>query len=188
MRSHFVQALASLSVWYLALPLLSAGGKRQLQHDVADAFKIIDNFPYSIAIFNEDQDGDLDCLTTRRVEYDPEAPSATYIWFLKGLNGHEKKHLVIHLEPGASLNEAVYTDDDPNSPERILNFIYTDYDNCTIFEIPYEGRLECMLWVVEGIQDNVPQHCIDYYDDICDVSVKNNAYDGETCSGLSDDL
>ncbi|XP_077558081.1 uncharacterized protein LOC144173604 [Haemaphysalis longicornis] len=188
MRSHFAQLSATLGVLYLALPLLSAGGKRQLPHDVSDAFKMFKNFPYSIAIFDEDYDGDLDCLTTRREQYDPEEPSARYVWYLKGLNGHERKHIGFNVKAGASPDKPVYTLDDPDSPEMIANFIYTDYDNCTVLEIPYEGRLECILWVVEGIEKNIPQHCADYFDDICDVNIKRTAYDEETCSGLSDDL
>ncbi|KAH7961747.1 hypothetical protein HPB52_011863 [Rhipicephalus sanguineus] len=74
----------------LDAPFAQGEAKHRLQHDVTDAFKMFEIFPVAIAIFDTDKDGDLDCLTTVRSNYDEKDHKVTYTWLLAGLNGHEK--------------------------------------------------------------------------------------------------
>ncbi|KAL1417442.1 hypothetical protein MTO96_026791 [Rhipicephalus appendiculatus] len=50
---------------------------------------VFDNFASAVAVFDVDKDGDLDCLSTVRLDYDKDASTAIYFWILKNMNGHE---------------------------------------------------------------------------------------------------
>lgn len=52
--------------------------------------QIFEAFEYVVAIFDEDHDGDLDCVTAERLELDMDVPSTTYFWMFKGHNGHDR--------------------------------------------------------------------------------------------------
>ncbi|KAH6937728.1 hypothetical protein HPB50_003717 [Hyalomma asiaticum] len=62
---------------------------KQVGEDTADIAKVFAGFRSGLALFDIDSDGDLDCVTTVREDYDESVPSATYVWFLKAVNGHE---------------------------------------------------------------------------------------------------
>ncbi|KAK8759002.1 hypothetical protein V5799_003366, partial [Amblyomma americanum] len=71
-----------------------------------------DAFPLVIAMFDEDLDGDLDCVKSVRTDYDKEAKKATYVWVLKGKNGQAGTNITFHLKPGATPEKADYLLDD----------------------------------------------------------------------------
>ncbi|XP_077512926.1 uncharacterized protein LOC144124139 [Amblyomma americanum] len=175
------QTLLGLYLLSLSISFSHAEPKRQLQHDVTDAFKMFKTFPVAIALFDEDQDGDLDCLKAVRADFDEDAHTVTYVWILKNENGHDSKNISYHLKEGASPDKPVYTLDDTDGPEYVANFIYTDYETCVILEIPYKENQECILWTTEGAKNGVPKHCMKYYIDNCDV--KNMAYD-QSCDAV----
>ncbi|KAH7961748.1 hypothetical protein HPB52_011864 [Rhipicephalus sanguineus] len=170
----------------LDAPLAQGEAKRRLQHDVTDAFKMFRNFPVAIAMFDTDKDGDLDCLATVRSNFDEEGHKATYTWLLPGLNGHEKKNITFDLREGASPDKPIYTPEDGDGSDKVANFIYSDNKQCTVLEIPYKNELQCILWVNPKIVKDVPQHCLDYYEDNCDMP--NPAYDDETSPAIREDL
>ncbi|XP_037561240.2 uncharacterized protein LOC119440400 [Dermacentor silvarum] len=84
----------------LSLPLISGEVKNQLQHEFPDVGKVFEGFRAGLALFDVDNDGDLDCLTTTEVNYDASVPSAVYIWFLQGVNGHEGRNITYYVRPG----------------------------------------------------------------------------------------
>ncbi|KAH8009663.1 hypothetical protein HPB51_018960 [Rhipicephalus microplus] len=129
---------------------------------------VYENFPSVVAIFDQDLDGDLDCVQSVRTYLDPEAHEATYVWILKGLNGMKPENLTFHLKPGATADTSVFTMDNDNT-EQTLDFLYTDYKDCLVVKIPYKGEEQCMLWVADARKDDIPQSCVDYYEDNCDA-------------------
>ncbi|KAL1458847.1 hypothetical protein MTO96_027658 [Rhipicephalus appendiculatus] len=165
---------------WLDVTLAQGEAKRRLQHDVTDAFKMFEIFPVAIAMFDTDKDGDLDCLTTVRSNYDEEGHTVTYTWLLAGLNGHEKQNITFKLTEGPSPDKPVYIPVDGDGSEKIANFIYTDYKTCTVLEIPYKEEQECILWVNQEALKDVPENCVDYFYDNCNT--ENAAYDEETCA------
>nr|XP_037285364.1 uncharacterized protein LOC119178271 [Rhipicephalus microplus] len=108
-----VTLLISAGLYVLPLGILFTVGdaKHELKHDVADAFEVYENFPSVVAIFDQDLDGDLDCVQSVRTYLDPEAHEATYVWILKGLNGMKPENLTFHLKPGATADTSVFTMD-----------------------------------------------------------------------------
>ncbi|KAH8009666.1 hypothetical protein HPB51_018963 [Rhipicephalus microplus] len=104
--------------------------------------QIFEQHEYGIAMLDVDQDGDLDCLTARRTEFDKDAPSATYVWQLKGLNGKEKREITFHFKPGPTPDQAIFTLDDTDGTEHLLKTLYTDYHACALLQLPYAGREE----------------------------------------------
>ncbi|KAL1439526.1 hypothetical protein MTO96_001291 [Rhipicephalus appendiculatus] len=147
--------------------------------DVPDAFKIFSDHAYGVTILDSDDDGELECMTTKRTEYNPEAPSATFVWILKGLNGHEKKVIPFHVRPSNSSHEVVINFDDDDR-DRTLTVLYTDYKACAVFEMPLLGKEECMLVVTREAKDDVPQNCFEHYDTNCDNKV--TSYNPDVCS------
>ncbi|XP_077515169.1 uncharacterized protein LOC144125557 isoform X2 [Amblyomma americanum] len=184
MRSLFSTAVLGVCI-LLAVPEGWCKANHQLKHGVADAFKIFRDFDYGVGILDIDQDGKLDCVTARRTEFDKNGPSATYVWILPGPNGKEKKNVTLHIRAGSAPNKPVFTVGDGGAPEQAANFIYADYKTCSVFELPFDGVQECMLWTSKESKDDVPQHCVEQFEDNCDL--KNAAYDKDTCSQFEDD-
>ncbi|KAK8765201.1 hypothetical protein V5799_032188 [Amblyomma americanum] len=179
MRTLLSKGAFAIFLFLLALPAAQCKAKHQLNHDVVDAFKAIGAVVYSIALFDIDQDGDLDCVTALRTEFDKSVPSATYVWILPGLSGKEKKNVTIHVRAGTSPDKPVLTVGD-DGPEQTAKFFYTDYKTCAVFEAPFQGLEECMVWVAKDVIADPPQDCVDEYEDNCDV--KHIACDENTCS------
>uniref|UniRef100_A0A034WXN0 Lipocalin 31 n=1 Tax=Rhipicephalus microplus TaxID=6941 RepID=A0A034WXN0_RHIMP len=162
-------------------PVLTGKGKHHLKHDTADAKAVFDNFASAIAIFDVDKDGDLDCLSTVRLDYDKNASTAIYFWTLKNLNGHAQ-NISFQVAPGPALNQFLVKDKNSDEPVQIGTYDYTDYKNCVVMEMPYHGGDECVLWVSEKAIDDIPQHCLDHYDDNCEDA--KLAYDKDSCSTM----
>ncbi|XP_077544640.1 uncharacterized protein LOC144157741 [Haemaphysalis longicornis] len=164
----------------LALCTAESETKDELGHGIVDLKKVYAAFPSLFAIFDQDEDGDLDCVATERTAYDVETPdTATYVWFLQGGNGHEKKNITYHLKPGPTTNVALYTIDDDETTQYYLRVPYSDYKNCLILEIPYKHYDECMLWVSSEAKENIPQTCLDMFYELCDEG--GAAYSPDMC-------
>ncbi|XP_075535379.1 uncharacterized protein LOC142570967 [Dermacentor variabilis] len=186
MRAAVTCLFVAGAMLWLDAPLAMGQAKHRLTHGVTDAFKMFEIFPVAIAIFDTDFDGDLECLTTVRTNYNEEGHTVTYTWLIPGLNGHEKKNITFNLREGASPDKPVYTPLEGDVSDKVANFIYTDYNVCTVLEIPYKTEQVCILWVTREAVSNVPQNCVDYYEDICDTKVE--AYNEESCSPVMANL
>uniref|UniRef100_A0A6M2D4B8 Putative lipocalin-5 1 n=1 Tax=Rhipicephalus microplus TaxID=6941 RepID=A0A6M2D4B8_RHIMP len=150
-------------------------------HGTATAFTVFENFPFALAVFDMDQDGDLDCVSAIRTQFDKSEPSATYVWMFKGNN---PRNVTFHIKPGPTFDTSTYTMDDDYEHEYHANFYFSDYKNCVIFGMPHLDTDECMLWVTKKVKDDVPPICTDKYKENCDMQVM--AYDQETCGEYAD--
>ncbi|XP_077544643.1 uncharacterized protein LOC144157745 [Haemaphysalis longicornis] len=167
---------------FLCLTASSSEGKEEhrLAHEVVNPTKVYENFPAVEVIFDQDQDGDLDCALNKRIDYDVTTNTATYVWYLRGGNSGESRNITFHMKPGPTPDTAIFTTDDDETTENVARFIYTDYKNCVVGEIPFNGNLECMLWVPAEVKNRVPQKCIDMFEDNCDEKI--SAYSVDLCN------
>ncbi|XP_077515171.1 uncharacterized protein LOC144125558 [Amblyomma americanum] len=178
MARFLAACLATVCIVLLSPPLTSCEAK----HDTVDAFKIFENFPSAVALYDIDQDGDLDCMTAERTELSNNPRHATYILSLKGLNGHQARNITFHITPGPTPDIKLFTVNEDYDHELQGRFIYTDYVNCAIDEFPIDNRQECILWVNTEVKDNVPQSCLDQFQENCENGVL--AYDEDSCGQL----
>ncbi|XP_075538245.1 uncharacterized protein LOC142572780 isoform X2 [Dermacentor variabilis] len=120
-------------------PLISGNAKNQLQPEFPDVGKVFEGFRAGLALFDIDNDGDLDCVTATQQDYNASVPSVTYVWHLQPLNGHEARNIYFYVRPG-------------DGPGQIL----------------FKDKNECMLWISWEANNNVPQRCTDEYEDKCE--------------------
>ncbi|KAH6939544.1 hypothetical protein HPB50_019332 [Hyalomma asiaticum] len=175
---------------------------------MADEKMVFDNFENVVAIFDVDKDGDLDCLTAVRTDYDKDASIVTYLWILKSVNGHQWRNISFEARPGPMpsqflirnkdadepyklgtydytdykncvVMEMPYNHSDGDAPLQVGKYLYSDYKDCLLLEMPYENSQECMLWISWEVKNNIPKACTDHYEDSCDDS--KLAFDEATC-------
>ncbi|KAL3246720.1 hypothetical protein MRX96_057453 [Rhipicephalus microplus] len=166
----------------ISVPLSTGKAKHQLKHEIADVKKVFDNFDSVVAIFDIDKDGDLDCLSGARTYYDKHSSTATYVWFLKGLNGHKAQNISYEVRPGPKPNQFLFKNQDTDEPVQEGTYDYTDYKSCVVMEMPYNDSEECVLWVTWNVVNDIPQDCQDQYEDNCDDA--KLAYDKESCGAF----
>uniref|UniRef100_A0A023GCZ8 Putative lipocalin-2 1 n=1 Tax=Amblyomma triste TaxID=251400 RepID=A0A023GCZ8_AMBTT len=180
MSVRTVTALITVFFLQQALSNASIEARDESNGDVLDAFQVFANCPEAVLLYDNDETGSHLCLTTARQNFDENGPTATYVWQMKGLNGHAKKNITFHLKPGQTPDEAVFWLDADEGKEQVARLVYADYKSCGIFLVPLNGMIECMLWVTEEVKDNVPQYCIDQYDRNCDTKILE--YSKDICS------
>ncbi|KAK8782735.1 hypothetical protein V5799_015927 [Amblyomma americanum] len=116
----------------------SPGGPQKLHRDVADSFKVISSYPYSVAISDSDNDGTLECLAANRTAIDEEAQTATMTWILPETEFSPKQEIPFYVRPGAEPGTMDFTvDDDPTLRQGI--FYYAD-DDCVVLDLEYRGH------------------------------------------------
>ncbi|XP_049517676.1 uncharacterized protein LOC119441915 isoform X2 [Dermacentor silvarum] len=186
MRSLFCFLLVIFSALLLEVPLASGKAKHQLKHDVTDAFKMFEVVTSAVAVLDADGDGDLDCVVVVREHLDENKKTARYVWLLPSLNGRQAENLTYHLKEGPTPDKPVLTVDDGADGEKTANFIYTNYKNCVVVDIPFKKKRSCGLWVTKDAVHSVPQECVDQFEDNCDMEVA--VFDDETCKGVLDNI
>ncbi|XP_075535378.1 uncharacterized protein LOC142570966 isoform X2 [Dermacentor variabilis] len=142
MQSLFSYVLLLISALLLEVPFASGKAKHQLKHDVTDAFKTFEVFPYAITAFDSDDDGDLDCAMVVRQQLDENQKTATYVLVLPPVNGRQPENHTYYLKEGSTTDKPVFTVDDG-----------------------------CGLWVTKDVLHSFPQECIDQFEDNCDNAV-----------------
>ncbi|XP_075538247.1 uncharacterized protein LOC142572781 isoform X1 [Dermacentor variabilis] len=93
----------SVVIGVFSLPLILGNAKNQLQPEFPDVGKIFEGFRAGLALSDIDNDGDLDCLTATQVDYNASVESATYVWHLQAVNGHEARDIYFYVRPGDAL-------------------------------------------------------------------------------------
>ncbi|XP_037518437.1 uncharacterized protein LOC119395519 [Rhipicephalus sanguineus] len=186
MRSLFSDLWVIFSVLMLAVPLALGRAQHQLKHDTTDAFKTFLAFPHAVAAFDADDDGDLDCMFVVRRYVDEESKTASYMWVLPSVNGIPAENHTYYWREGLTPDKPVFTVDDGASGEQTAHFIYTNYENCAVADIPFKNKPNCGLWVIKDALHSIPQECEDHFEDNCDMTVP--VYDEETCKGVLDGI
>uniref|UniRef100_A0A034WWJ5 Lipocalin 14 n=1 Tax=Rhipicephalus microplus TaxID=6941 RepID=A0A034WWJ5_RHIMP len=132
-------AVASIKFLLLIALTQASRGPNKLQQDLPDSFKIFQAFENPIGMIDTNNDSVLECLSARRAEIDPETQTATYVWSLAGDDGKGRKYIPFYHSPGRTPDETRFSIGSKNRPGAIGHFLYTDYMNCAILEIPYHG-------------------------------------------------
>ncbi|XP_075550484.1 uncharacterized protein LOC142584211 [Dermacentor variabilis] len=173
-----MQRFCFLVVHVIALQLLLAAA--QETSDVPDSFKIFENFPFAVAVSDQDNDTIYECLTAKRMWLAPEEKKGEYIWFFGGHGGIPKRTVAFYVFNGSSPDTIRFTVGSDDAPSDQATFYYTDYENCAILDIPYNGR-QCILWTKETAKDAVPPKCVDEFMKYCGVGAP--LYKDDLCSG-----
>ncbi|XP_075752316.1 uncharacterized protein LOC119174112 isoform X2 [Rhipicephalus microplus] len=134
-------AVAGIKFLLLIALTQASRGPNKLQRDLPDSFKIFQAFENPIGMIDTNNDSVLECLSARRAEIDPETQTATYVWSLAGDDGKGRKYIPFYHSPGRTPDETRFSIGSKNRPRAIGHFLYTDYMNCAILEIPYHGDL-----------------------------------------------
>ncbi|KAH7966885.1 hypothetical protein HPB49_020267 [Dermacentor silvarum] len=170
----------------LDAPLAVGQAKHSLQHAVTDAFKVFEVFPQAVAVFDADDDGDLDCVVVVRQHLDENSKTASYLWLLPSLNGRQAENHTNYLKEGPTPDKPVFIADDGADGEQTANFLYTNYKNCVVVDIPFKKRRSCGLWVSPDAVHSFPHECTDQFEDSCDMTV--SVFDDETCEGVFNNI
>lgn len=110
-------------------------------------------------------DDNLECLRAELTEYDPQAGTGTYIWYLQTSDGGVKT-IQHNVSKGSSPDVVqVVSSADPNTPFT-ATVPYSDYKTCFILETKELGG-QCILWANNAFKDDVPAKCLKKYKKYC---------------------
>uniref|UniRef100_A0A131YRI9 Lipocalin n=1 Tax=Rhipicephalus appendiculatus TaxID=34631 RepID=A0A131YRI9_RHIAP len=178
MYFHMGLATAAIKLLLVIVVTQASRGPNKLQRDVPDSFKIFQAFENPIGMIDTNNDSVLECLSARRAEIDPDTQTATYVWSLVGDDGKGRKYIPFYHSPGSTPDETRFSIGSKNRPRATGHFLYTDYKNCAILELPYHGD-QCTLWVSKAARDSIPDVCMEHYADVCGDGAP--IYDKEMC-------
>ncbi|XP_054922349.1 uncharacterized protein [Dermacentor andersoni] len=140
-------------------------GPMKLQREPVDVFQAMEEFPFIVAISDWDNDTVFECLASKQLAINPDTHSATYVYILP-LSGQK---LVFDITPGDSPGTLTLTSTEDPEPRYGMVY-YADYDSCVVANLDLQGEQNlCTLWTRLQFKDNVPQHCIDQFVDVCGV-------------------
>ncbi|XP_065282486.1 uncharacterized protein [Dermacentor albipictus] len=141
---------------------------------------VFGGFRSGLALFDMDNDGDLDCVSTVTEDFDESVPSVTYVWLLNAVNGHKARNISFYVRGSDTPGEFLFKDKNADGPLQSGTYLYSDYKDCLILEMPYGSSQECMMWISWEVKDQPPQDCTDQYQDKCEIG--KLAFDDATCS------
>ncbi|KAH6929313.1 hypothetical protein HPB50_026222 [Hyalomma asiaticum] len=85
------------------------GGPQKLTHDTPDTMKVIENFPYSVAISDSDNDTVFECVAANRTAIDRDAQTATFVWLFQGNENHPKQNIPFYVKTGDEPGTLLFT-------------------------------------------------------------------------------
>ncbi|XP_037579965.2 uncharacterized protein LOC119462778 [Dermacentor silvarum] len=163
--------------------LIAAGNGATLEP--VDVIKMIGYFRHMTAIYASTAtagDVQLECLHAQLTEYDLDAGTGTYLWFVTDDDGKEMT-ITHQITKGDSPDEVtVVGSNDPENPFT-ATVPYTDYRKCFILKSGDLGG-QCMLWVNDEYKDHYPRKCTQKYKEYCGEGVL--IYDKQTCANQED--
>lgn len=151
--------------------------------DDTDGFKM-ENFQNVTAIYSSSPtyDGDnLECLTAEMTQFDPQAGTAEYTWYLKNNGGGITKKIE-KISPGDTPDEVRVVSSTHPGTVWIARFPFTDNKTCYIMKSQHIENM-CILWTRNDFADNVSQQCLEANKKICGQGVL--LYDKEKCGRYS---
>ncbi|KAL1468643.1 hypothetical protein MTO96_041346, partial [Rhipicephalus appendiculatus] len=113
---------------------------------------VFENFKYSVAISDSDNDTMFECVAANRTEIDPEAQTATFVWLFQGNENSPKRDIPFYVKTGEEPGTLLFTvEGDPTIREG--RYYYTDYKTCVVLDMEYHGhrkRLNHFINVAES--------------------------------------
>ncbi|KAL3248429.1 hypothetical protein MRX96_056488 [Rhipicephalus microplus] len=114
-----------------------------------------------------DDSGDLDCMITHRTKFSKQPPRFG-------------RAITYHIKPGPTIDTTEFTVDDDYSHVSQAHFLFSDYKDCILMELPIYDKPECVLWTKEKNADNVPAICKQQLEEKCENATIS--YDEKTCN------
>uniref|UniRef100_G3MQ60 Lipocalin/cytosolic fatty-acid binding domain-containing protein n=1 Tax=Amblyomma maculatum TaxID=34609 RepID=G3MQ60_AMBMU len=112
-------------------------GPYEQQREIPSFAEVVALFRDSIALMDIDNDSILDCLTARRIQYDPDVWSATYLWNVAASNG-ERLHFPVYITAA-------------DTPDKFI----------------ISTSIKCTLWVTKERKDTIPHECMEQFEKNC---------------------
>ncbi|XP_077538657.1 uncharacterized protein LOC144151477 [Haemaphysalis longicornis] len=170
MENRLNLVVAGLAILYLSSSSDGVSGPNKLKRDVPDVFEAFSDYPFAIAISDNDNDTIFECLSATRRDFDPEAKTVTYDWSLSNGPENEREIVSLHHSAGATPDATNFTIGDDDTV--YVGYVrYNDNGNCAVTEFPFRNKELCTLWVSEEYKDMVPTYCLRHFHDICGVIV-----------------
>uniref|UniRef100_A0A6G5A4I4 Putative lipocalin 35 lipocalin n=1 Tax=Rhipicephalus microplus TaxID=6941 RepID=A0A6G5A4I4_RHIMP len=145
-----------------------------------DAFRMLGAFPRVVAISSSNNDTSFKCLAATRTHFDLEAKKASYVWHLGGSHAATAtRNVTFDIQAGNAPDQTTYFIDNDRTRPYTAYYNYTDYETCMVMIVPYNNHDHCLLWVKPAVTHAVPRHCLDNYEETCDVRVPQ--YDNDLC-------
>ncbi|XP_049527230.1 uncharacterized protein LOC119459344 isoform X2 [Dermacentor silvarum] len=143
-------AWLKLAVSLLLLALANASRPGNRRRETTDSLRMFTAFPHAVAVFTTKNDTSFKCLSTTRRHFNPRQKTVTYVWHFKNNTGHRRRDVVFDV-------------DFSQTPGQGTFFINND----------------CSMWVKRARVHNIPQHCLDKYEEICGIG--ENLVDRDIC-------
>uniref|UniRef100_G3MSI2 Lipocalin n=1 Tax=Amblyomma maculatum TaxID=34609 RepID=G3MSI2_AMBMU len=145
--------------------------RRDTNHDRerTDSTRMFAAFPHVVAVFTSNNHTSFKCLSATRTRFNAHNKTATYIWHLKAHSGHPRKDVSFDISFGETPGQGTFVLNNDTANPHTAYYRYSDYRTCAVTESPYDGSDHCTLWVKKNVKHNVPRHCLDKYEETCDV-------------------
>ncbi|XP_049527891.1 uncharacterized protein LOC125947365 [Dermacentor silvarum] len=142
----------------------------QENNDVLDSFKVFENFPFGVAITDNDNDTIFECVTAKRAWLDMDSKKVEYVWLLKGPKGTPRKTIAFYAAEGNSPDTFLFMEGSDDAPPVVGKLYYSDYKTCAVIDMSHQSP-RCILWATETSKDSLPQECLDQFEKNCGVGI-----------------
>ncbi|XP_077520991.1 uncharacterized protein LOC144132453 [Amblyomma americanum] len=159
------------SLCFVLFVLAVADRENNLGREHTDSTRMFGALRHVVAVFTSNNHTSFKCLSATRTRFDAEAKTATYIWHLKAHSGHRRKDVPFDISFGGTPGQGTFVVNNDTANAHTAYYRYSDYRTCAITQSPYDGSDHCTLWVKKNFKHNVPRHCLDKYEETCDVRV-----------------
>ncbi|XP_037576977.2 uncharacterized protein LOC119459344 isoform X1 [Dermacentor silvarum] len=172
-------AWLKLAVSLLLLALANASRPGNRRRETTDSLRMFTAFPHAVAVFTTKNDTSFKCLSTTRRHFNPRQKTVTYVWHFKNNTGHRRRDVVFDVDFSQTPGQGTFFINNDKTRPFTAIYNYSDYRACAVITTPYEGHDHCSMWVKRARVHNIPQHCLDKYEEICGIG--ENLVDRDIC-------
>uniref|UniRef100_A0A023GA46 Putative lipocalin-5 1 n=1 Tax=Amblyomma triste TaxID=251400 RepID=A0A023GA46_AMBTT len=167
----------NLSACMLFAGIITTNIVADRRREPTDGFRMFGLFRKVVAISSSSNDTSFKCLRATLTSYNLEEKKATYVWHLKARGEKPARNITFDIEGGDIPDQATYFVNNDRTRPHTAYYNYTDYENCMVMIVPYNDHDHCLLWVKRSVVHNVPQNCLDNYEETCDVRIPQYEHD-----------
>ncbi|XP_065295049.1 uncharacterized protein [Dermacentor albipictus] len=172
-------AWLKLAVCLLLFALATANLPGNRRRETTDSLRMFSAFPHAVAVFTTKNDTSFKCLSTTRRHFDPLKKTVTYVWHFKNYTGHQRRDVVFDVDFSGTPGQGTFFINNNKTRPFTAFYKYSDYRTCAVIITPYGGHDHCSMWVRRAWVHNVPQHCLNNYEEICGIG--DNLVDRDIC-------
>uniref|UniRef100_A0A023GCI2 Putative lipocalin-5 1 n=1 Tax=Amblyomma triste TaxID=251400 RepID=A0A023GCI2_AMBTT len=147
----------------------NAAASAEVNEDKLDPFKLWSAFPDAIAVTSSTHSRLFECAEVTRLALDTDSKTADYDFYFASTG----RRMTFHLAEGDSPGSVIFTvGSDPNPSTAA--FYYSDFKTCAVISMKFIGN-ECILLVKKGLNESLPESCIDNYEEDCGVEIPKDS-------------